>query len=169
MSRSRTRLFALLFLAVGAASFAAEGAAGAGQAQMSVKVKETQIRATPSYVGKIVAPLAYGDRVTILEKRKDWVRVSFPAKKAEGWVNLAALQDKAIVLKAGSQTIEKSASSGEVALAGKGFNADVEAKYKQDNALDYTWVDRMEAFKVTPQQVAAFFSLGGLSTEGGGQ
>lgn len=163
MSRSRTRLFALLFLAGAAAGFAAE------QAQMSVKVKETQLRATPSYVGKIVVVLAYGDRVTILEKRKDWARVSFPSKKAEGWVNLSALQDKVIVLKAGSQTVDKSASSGEVALAGKGFNADVEAKYKQDNALDYAWVDRMEAFRVTPQQVAAFFSSGGLSIEGGGQ
>jgi uncharacterized protein YgiM (DUF1202 family) len=163
MSRSRTSLFALLFLAVAAGAFAAD------QAQMSVKVKETQLRATPSYIGKIVAALAYGDRVTIVEKQKDWARVSFPAKKAEGWVNLSALQDKPIVLKAGAQTVEKSASSGEVALAGKGFNSDVEAKYKQDNKLDYAWVDTMEAYKVTPQQVAAFFAQGGLSIEGGGK
>jgi uncharacterized protein YgiM (DUF1202 family) len=163
MSRSRTKLFALLFLAVAAGAFAAD------PAQMSVKVKETQLRATPSYVGKIVAVLAYGDRVTILEKQKDWARVSFPSKKAEGWVNLSALQDKPIVLKAGAETVGKSASSGEVALAGKGFNADVEAKYKQDNKLDYAWVDTMEAYKVTPQQVAAFFTQGGLSMEGGGK
>lgn len=169
MSRSRTRFFALLFLAAAAGAFAAEGAAGAAQPQMSVKVKETQLRATPSYIGKIVAALGYGDRVTILEKQKDWARVSFPAKKAEGWVNLSALQDKAIVLKAGAETVERTASSGEVALAGKGFNSEVEAKYKQDNKLDYTWVDKMEAYRATPQQVAAFFAQGGLSIEGGGK
>ncbi|MCX7040087.1 MAG: SH3 domain-containing protein [Spirochaetes bacterium] len=163
MSRTRTRLFALLFLAAAAGVFAAE------PVQMSVKVKETQLRATPSYMGKILAVLAYGDRVTVIEKQKDWARVSFPAKKVEGWVNLSVLQDKAIVLKSGSETVAKSASSGEVALAGKGFNSDVEAKYKQDNKLDYTWVDTMEAFKVTPQQVAAFFAQGGLSVEGGGK
>ena len=163
MSRSRRRVFALLFLAAAAGAFAAE------PVQMSVKVKETQLRASPSYMGRIVAVLAYGDRVTIIEKQKDWARVSFPAKKAEGWLNLSALQDKAIVLKSGTETVEKSASSGEVALAGKGFNSDVEAKYKQDNKLDYAWVDTMEAFKVTPQQVSAFLAQGGLSIEGGGQ
>jgi len=163
MPSSRTYVLAFLFLAAAAGAFAAE------PVQMSVKVKETQLRATPSYMGKIVAVLAYGDRVTVIEKQKDWARVSFPAKKVEGWVNLSALQNKAIVLKSGSETAEKSASSGEVALAGKGFNSDVEAKYKQDNKLDYTWVDKMEAYKVTPQQVAAFFAQGGLSVEGGGK
>jgi uncharacterized protein YgiM (DUF1202 family) len=148
---------------------AATAAFAADPVQMSVKVKETQVRAAASYVGKIVAVLAYGDRVTILEKQKDWARVSLPAKKAEGWVNLAALQDKAIVLKAGAENVEKSASSGEVALAGKGFNAEVEAKYRQDNSLDYTWVDRMEKFVVSPAQVSAFLAQGGLTVEGGAE
>lgn len=163
MRISRTGMVALLFLAAAAGAFAAD------PVQMSVKVKETQLRASASYMAKIVAVLAYGDRVTVIQKQKDWAKVSFPAKKLEGWVNLAALQDKPIVLKAGSETVEKQASSGEVALAGKGFNSDVEAKYKQDNKLDYTWVDRMEGFVVTPQQVAAFFAQGGLSIEGGTQ
>ena len=160
MRKSRRFVVALLLLAA-AAAFAAD------PVQMSIKVKETQLRATPSYMAKIVSVLAYGDRVTVIEKQKDWARVSFPAKKVEGWVNLSALQDKAIVLKAGSENVAKEASSGDVALAGKGFNADVEAKYKQDNKLDYSWVDRMEGFVVTPQQVAAFFTQGGLAIEGG--
>jgi hypothetical protein len=33
----------------------------ADQKQMSVTVKETQVRATPSYLGKILGVLAYGD------------------------------------------------------------------------------------------------------------
>ena len=161
-SRKRVLVF-LLFLAAAAAVFAAD------PAQMSVKVKVTQLRSAPSYVGKILAALAYGDRVTILEKQKDWARVSFPAKKLEGWVNLSALQEKAIVLQAGAETAQKTATSGEVALAGKGFNKEVEAKYKEDNELDYTWVDRMESFVVTPQQMTAFSTQGGLSLEGGAE
>lgn len=153
----------LLLVLTAAAAFAAD------PVQMSVKVKETQVRAAASYVGKIVAVLAYGDRVTILEKQKDWARVSFPAKKAEGWVNLAALQDKPIALKAGTESVEKAASSGEVALAGKGFNKEVEAKYKEERSLDYTWVDRMETFVVSPAQVSAFLAQGGLTVEGGAQ
>jgi hypothetical protein len=69
-------------------------------------------------------------------------------------------------MSAGSQAASQTASSGDVAAAGKGFNKEVEAQYQQDQKLDYTWVDRMEAFKVPPQQVAAFISAGGLN-EGG--
>ena len=158
------RFLVVLFLAAfTAAAFAAD------PAQMSVKVKVTQVRSAPSYVGKILLVLNYGDRVTILEKKADWVRVSVPAKKVEGWVNVSSLQEKEIVLAAGSADVQKSASSGEVALAGKGFNKEVEAQYKSENGIDYTWVDRMEAFVVTQAQVSAFLAQGSLTLEGGAE
>ena len=134
--------------------------------QMSVTVKETQVRATPSYMGKILAVLAYGDRVTVLAERSGWARVSLPS--GEGWVNLSALTSKQIVLRSGSQNVGTGASSSEVALAGKGFNQEVEDKYKQDNNLDYTWVDRMGGYTVTPEQVLAFLQEGDLNTDIGG-
>jgi hypothetical protein len=77
-------------------------------------------------------------------------------------------------MSAGTDAASQSASSGDVALAGKGFNSDVEAEYKQNQKVDYTWVDNMQGnndskqeFKITPQQVAAFETSGGLT--GGAQ
>jgi hypothetical protein len=36
---------------------------------MSVQVKQTQVRETPAYVGRILGVLNYGDQVTVQEKR----------------------------------------------------------------------------------------------------
>ena len=136
--------------------------------QMSVTVKETQVRATPSYLGKILAVLAYGDQVDVLAEQAGWARVRLA--NGEGWVHLSALSSKRIALQSGSQNVGTGASSGEVALAGKGFNQEVENKYKQDNQLDYTWVDRMGALTVSPEEVLAFLEQGELNTAiGGGQ
>ena len=164
----RVRAYILVVLLCAAA---AGTAFAADQKQMSVTVKETQVRATPSYLGKLLGVLAYGDKVTVLDQPADapkgWLKVSGPAKKLQGWVNTSALTQKEIVLKSGTEKVQQDASSGEVALAGKGFNADVEAQYKQDQKLDYTWVDKMEAYTVSPQQVSAFLSAGGLTEQGG--
>ena len=144
----------------------------ADQKQMSVTVKETQVRATPSYLGKILAVLAYADKVTIQDQPADapkgWLKVATANGKIQGWVNLSALTTKDIVLKSGTAA-SQTASSGDVALAGKGFNADVEAQYKKDQKLDYTWVDTMEGYQASPQAVSAFLSQGGLTEQGGAQ
>lgn len=159
MHVKRAFVFAVLLLT------AALAAAQASE-QMSVTVKETQVRATPSYLGRILAVLAYGDRVDVLAEQNGWARVRIAG--GQGWVHLSALTGKRIVLQSGSQTVDTGASSSEVALAGKGFNQEVENKYRQDNNLDYTWVDRMDGFTVTPEQVLAFLTEGELDTAMGG-
>lgn len=144
----------------------------ADQKQMSVTVKETPVRATPSYLGKILGTLKYADRVTVLDQpagsSKSWMKVRGPDGKLQGWVSLSALQEKTVDLKSGTENVAQGAATGEVALATKGFSEDVEKEYKQENKLDYTWVDRMEQFVVTPDQLTAFITQGGLlSAEGG--
>jgi hypothetical protein len=158
------------FLVAAALLFAACSAFAADM--MYVTVKQTQIRDKPSYLGKVLgAPLVYGDRVTILDQPsgtpQGWLKILGPDGKLQGWVNSSSLIKKQIVMKAGSETASQQASSGDVALAGKGFNSDVEAQYKKDQNLDYTWVDKMEAYKVTPQEVSTFVVDGGL--QGGGK
>ena len=136
---------------------------------MSVTVRETQARATPSFLGAVLAVLAYGDRLDILEEQRDWLRVALPGGR-QGWVHRSALTEKRVVLEAGSGAAQTGASGSEVALAGKGFNKEVEAQYKTENQLDYTWVDRMEGFTVSPEEVATFVEAGGLQwAEGGAQ
>jgi uncharacterized protein YgiM (DUF1202 family) len=138
-------------------------------APMSVIVKETQIRATPSYMGKILGTAKYGDRLEVLEKQSGWAKVSLPSGKGQGWVNLSALSTKRVALKAGDAAATGGASSGEVALAGKGFNKEVEAQYRSETQLDYTWIDRMEGYRVSPGEVQAFLRAGGLPAAGGAQ
>jgi SH3-like domain-containing protein len=159
--KKRTILAAVLLLAA-AAIFAAPK-------QMSVNVKETQVRATPSHFAKVLAVVKYGDRLEVVQEQSGWAKVSLSGGKLQGWVSLSALQDKRIALTAGQAGSTSGASSGEVALAGKGFNKEVEAQYKDEKQLDYTWVDRMEGYRVSPEQVLAFLQAGGLPAPGGAQ
>ena len=137
--------------------------------EMSVTVKQTQVRDKPSFLGRIVEVLTYADRVTVLDRSvTSWVKVQAPDGK-QGWVSASALQSKRIVLAAGSENVEQGAASGEVQLAGKGFNEDVEKQYKAEGKVDYTWVDRMETYNPPPDRVAAFLQQGDLNTAGGAQ
>ena len=145
----------------------AVSAFAAGAATMSVQVKNGQIRATPSFLGKVVAPLSYGDRVQVVETRNDWMNVTGPGGQS-GWVHSSALTKKKIVMSSGSQDVQTGASGDELALASKGFNSDVEADFKSKNQnVDFTWVDRMEKYKVSPQEMKEFLKDGDVKPEGG--
>jgi hypothetical protein len=61
---------------------------------------------------------------------------------------------------AGSTT---SASSSEVALAGKGFNQEVENAYKTNGDLNYADVDRTETLTVNEAELYRFLDEGRLS------
>jgi SH3-like domain-containing protein len=140
------------------------------QKTLSVQVREGQLRATPSFLGKMVAQAAYGERVNLVEDRGAWKKVSMRAGKLQGWMHTSALTTKRIVLKAGQTTVQTGATKDELALAGKGFNEQVEAAFKNKNKnLDYTWVNRMEAFTVSSDQMRNFLAKGNLvpSAEGG--
>ncbi len=142
--------------------------AWAGTTQMSVQVRNGQVRATPSFLGSIVAPVAYGERVTVVQTQGEWMKVSTTGGKT-GWIHNSALSKKTIVMKAGDQNVQTGASGDELALAGKGFNSDVEAQFKANNKdVDFTWVDKMEKMKVSPEESAAFLKEGGLKPSEGG-
>ncbi len=160
----RMRAFAAVFLIMAAAvSFAQD------KKEMTVTVKETQIRATPSYLGKVLAKLAYGAKVTVLEEKEGWIKTALPSGKGQGWVHQSALKEyKASALKSGSSTTASGASSSEISAAGKGFTKEVEAQYQKNTNLDYAPVDKMEKTTVTPEQAAAFLKAGGLDTSMGG-
>lgn len=140
------------------------------QKTLSVQVREGQVRATPSFLGKMVTKVAYGDRVDLLEDRDIWKRVALPGRKLQGWMHTSALTTKRVVLKAGQADVQTGATRDEIALAGKGFNEQVEAAFKKENKnLDYTWLNRMEGLKVSPEQIQSFLDRGNLvpQAEGG--
>jgi SH3-like domain-containing protein len=136
---------------------------------MSVQVKEGQLRSTPSFLAEIIAKPAYGDRVEIIQDKGPWKKVAL--RGVQGWMHTTALTTKSIVLKAGAANVQTSATGSEIALAGKGFSEEVEKQYKSLNRnLDYAWVDRMEKFKVSPEQMQAFLKQGSvIPAEGGVQ
>lgn len=135
---------------------------------MSVQVKKCQLRNQPSFMGKVVSTLSYGDQVTVAEEKESWLNVVPSAKGSGGWVHVSALSAKQIVLNPDSRDVQGSTSSGEIALAGKGFNQQVEQEYKKQNrGADFSWVDKMEQIVVTQQEIQSFLQEGGLAGEGG--
>jgi hypothetical protein len=140
----------------------------AGQKMMSVQVNKGVVRVAPSFLGSIVAQLSYGDRVYVLDENESWTRVGLSWNAANGWIHSSALSPKKIVLKAGDEDVQVSTSGEEIALAGKGFNEQVESEFRARNSnLDFTWIDRMEKFVVPENQMRQFLQEGDLSYEGG--
>lgn len=134
---------------------------------MSVQVKSAPLRDTPSFIAKVAATLSYGDRVEVLETRGGWMKVS--AAGGSGWAHNSALSSKRIVLKSGQDTARARASSDELALAGKGFNSDVESEFKKGHRdIDFTWIDKMEKMRVSPAEMQLFLTEGGVTPKEGG-
>lgn len=134
---------------------------------MSVQVKQCRLRSKPTFLGQVVTSLDYGARVEVDKEENSWVKV-LPAIGSSGWVHLSALSEKHIILNPNSREIEEAASSDEIALAGKGFNREVEEKFKQDNQnIDFTWIDRMENIVISNADIQEFINRGGLRVKGG--
>lgn len=131
---------------------------------LQVQVRDGQIRQSPSFIGKIVGKAAYGQSVDILEERGDWCKVSVGG--ATGWMHTSSLTDQKLTLASGSGAAE-GVSGKEMALAGKGFSAQVEADYRRSHGGDYAAIDAMERVSYDPAALLAFLTQGGVKPEGG--
>lgn len=136
---------------------------------MSVQNRKADLRDTPTPFGRVLASLSYGDQVTVEEQNGPWMKISLAG--TSGWVHSSVLTPKRIIMKSGEDS-QTAASSDEVAMAGKGFNPEVEAQFKANHKdIDFKWVDRMEKIVIPPQKIKAFVNEGGLTTssQGGAQ
>jgi hypothetical protein len=163
MIKLKTSLIIFLLICLsGFSVFAAK------QKMMSIQVKKGEIRSTPSFLGAIVARVSYGDRVYVREERGPWVRVGLQGNNNEGWIHNSALTSKKIEFNAGAANVQTSASSDELALAGKGFSKQVENEFKGKNPnISYAWIDRMEKFVVSEKEIKQFLEEGKLTPKGG--
>jgi hypothetical protein len=135
---------------------------------LNVQVRTGKLREQPSFLGKIVAEVSYGDQLRILREQGEWVMGRSPSGR-QGWIHVSALTDDQIVLAAGTGEVQTGASGDELALAGKGFNAQVEAEYRaQNREIDFAWVDRMEKFTVSPEEMIGFLKTGQVTPPAGG-
>ena len=128
---------------------------------MSVQVRNCRVRATPSQLGSTVATVDYGAVLQAGALQNGWYPVTTADGKT-GWVHESALSKKPIAMRAGTSDVATGASSDEVALAGKGFNEQVESKLRKEGKLDYTWVDRMSAINIGGDKISQFRTQGHL-------
>ena len=139
------------------------------QGIMSIQVKETPLRSSPNFLGKVIAQIGYTEQVEVISEKAGWSEVNVVSSGQNGWIHTSALTSKTIILDPGVDDIERAASSDEIALAGKGFGPEVEAQYKADNSgVNYTVVDKMEKVVVSEDKMAKFLEAGGMSPEEGG-
>lgn len=133
-------------------------------ASLNVQVEEGQIRSTPSFLGEIIDKVVYGESVELVKEQGAWRMVN--SKRKPGWIHQSALSESKIELAPGGN-VSEGASGKEIALAGKGFNADVENAYKAGHQqISFAWVDAMEKFTVNNADIEQFIKQGGLRGAG---
>jgi hypothetical protein len=126
---------------------------------MYVAAKTVELKSSTGFFASARGTLAYGATVTVLQIKGKWAEVrSSAGSSVSGWTAVANLSAKRIV--SGATT---GATANEVALAGKGFNQEVENTYKAGGSLNYADVDRTEAQKVSMQELRDFIIEGHLS------
>lgn len=126
---------------------------------MYVKVEEAVLKESPSFWGKNGASVFYGEEVVILEEKNSWKKVQLVIDSSvSGWISESSLTKKRIVA-SGSRV---SASTEELALAGKGFTAEIEAEYKKQASLNYDAVDKLETNLISFDKVLDFMAAGKL-------
>ena len=129
----------------------------------SIQIKKGVLRSSPSFMGKVVANVSYGDRVEAVENKNGWSKVKLESADAAGWIHESALTHKKIILSAGQTDVNQTATSDEIALAGKGFNEQVEREMKEKYPqLNYSVIDKMEKTVITDRQMKQFLTRGSV-------
>lgn len=143
-----------------ATTWGREGGGGGG-GKMNVQVRQVIVRVSPDYLSRRTGSLNYGESVTVVGKDAGWYHIDAPS----GWVPKAALSKHKIKINPDQKFAAGTERHDEVALAGKGFNPQVEAQYKKDHPAlraAFADVDRMEKFGVTEAQLKQFRTAGKL-------
>jgi hypothetical protein len=148
---------------IAAAMCAALTAAVFGQAvkggTMYVATKTLAIKSSTGIFASTRGTLQYGTQVSILQVSGKYVEIrSVGGVSVTGWTATANLSAKRIVTGATAN-----ASANEVALAGKGFNQEVENSYKSEGKRNYGDVDKTERQQVTMEELEKFIVEGHLS------
>jgi hypothetical protein len=125
-----------------------------------VAIRTVTLKSSTGFFAGNRGTLNYGDRVTVLQVSGRYVEVRSASNSSlTGWTASANLTTRQVV--SGNTS---TASAREVALAGKGFNQDVENSYRAQENLNYADVDRVEAITVSESDLRQFLESGRLST-----
>jgi hypothetical protein len=130
---------------------------------MFVSVKNAELKDSTGLLANVRGTVPYAAEVSVLQERGRWVEVRAAGPPVlTGWMPSGDLSARRIV----TSSTTPDATANELALAGKGFSAEVEAEYKTasgNNAAAYTTIDAMESQVVSAQVLYQFLQEGHLS------
>lgn len=150
---ARALILAVCMLSVSAPAVPAE--------TLKVIVREGAIREQCKFLSPVKARVNYNDEVEVTGKEGDWLRVKF--KKVTGCIHKSAVETKSFSLSGIFGSKGKTASKDEVALAGKGFNPQVEDSFRRKHPeLSFQTVDRIERIHVSDDELREFIRTGSL-------
>ena len=119
-----------------------------------VAVKTTPLKSSTGFFSQELRSLSQGDEVTFIRADGKWTEIR--AGNQTGWVSTDSLSSRRVVASGSAVT------ASEVALAGKGFSAEVEVEYRK-NGMDYSMVDSMERINVPSNELLVFVNNGRLA------
>ncbi|MCL2318997.1 MAG: hypothetical protein FWC45_02850 [Treponema sp.] len=124
-----------------------------------VASKTAALKSSTWFFAGTKGTLQMGDQVTVLQVNGSWAEVKSVANASlSGWTSVSNLSARQIV------STGTGASASEIALAGKGFNQEIENSYKTQGTLNYADVDKTEAIKVSQDDLYKFVTEGRLVT-----
>ena len=149
------KIIIMILLTVFAAFFSFAQAKGS---TMYAATKSLELKAAAGNFASAKGRLEYGEQVTVLQVDGTWVEVrSTVNSSVSGWTASANLTSRRIVAGSAATT-----TAQEAALAGKGFNQEVEDSYKADAKLNYAEVDNIEKTQVSDAELQKFITEGSL-------
>jgi len=125
-----------------------------------VAVQSLDLKSGTGFFASNRGKLNYGDQVTVIRVDGRFVEVrSATNSSLTGWTASANMSTRQVV-----SGTTSTATAREVALAGKGFNQDVEQSFREQNrSLNYAEVDRVEAITVNEATLRRFLEEGRLN------
>ncbi|MCL2214131.1 MAG: hypothetical protein FWC06_02865 [Treponema sp.] len=140
--------------------------AGIAAAQVSrggtlyVSVKNLPLKSSTGWFARTNGTLEYGAQVTVLQVNGRFVEVRSAANSSvTGWTASSNFSTRQVVSGTSS-----TATAREVALAGKGFNQEVEQSYKTGHQdLNFADVDMVETISVNENEFRYFLEEGHLA------
>ena len=128
-----------------------------------VAVKTVTLKSGTGFFASNKGTLNYGDRVTVISIDGRFVEVrSATNSSITGWTASANMSVRQVISGTSS-----TATAREVAMAGKGFNQEVEQSFRNQNEnLNYADVDRVEAITVQESVLRRFLEEGLLKLGG---
>lgn len=151
-----------LFLTFVALPFGAQAAE-----TMYVQSIKANIQSSPAFNSKVLGRALKGDALEVIEKNYSWYKVKY--REETGWVSRFLVSarpplDRVSVLAGDTPSIEKEsrrrASVATTTAAVRGLAAEDRQRAHAQGAMNYTDLEKMDAFKVDEQEALAFLEKG---------